>query len=232
MTNEHDPGKISLLFKGPDLCALPDYPGEDALLHEGMRWIETAERQLAAMGLLEVANGGEPTDAASLRDLPVPPLLAESHMDCERRKEDRVRVIHANDVTMIKRFLFTMRDWSTLYAVVTKSMEKTAPRVAHELHEACSLRSRGVGADDHFDGPLAWRVAKRLLERLPADRKKHDKVFQGAAEKPKAEDESPADCAADVVARKAVASVRNASFDLVRSFTFEGEDADVVDLLR
>ena len=47
-------------------------------------------------------------------------------------------------------------------------MEKHAALAARELHEACNLRKRGVDADA-FDGPLAWRVAKKLLERDSSD---------------------------------------------------------------
>ena len=36
---------------------LPDHPGEDAFAHQGKEWIEQAERVLAGLRLLGVANG-------------------------------------------------------------------------------------------------------------------------------------------------------------------------------
>ena len=42
---------------------LPDHPGEDAFSHEGTLWIEQAERILARLRLLGVANGDEPDEA-------------------------------------------------------------------------------------------------------------------------------------------------------------------------
>ena len=152
MANEHDPGLTSFKHSSSDF-ALQDHPGGDALPHEGKEWILMAERRLAGRGLLQVANGGEPADAAALRDLPILPLLDESHRDAERRKEERVRAMTANEEKAIKRFQITMRDWTTLYTVVTKSMEKNASLAARELHEACNLRKRGVDADA-YDGPL------------------------------------------------------------------------------
>ena len=56
---------------------LPDHPGEDALAHQGALWIEKAERILAGLGKLGVANGDEPEDAKALKDFPltaIPPL--------------------------------------------------------------------------------------------------------------------------------------------------------------
>ena len=100
MASEHDPGKV--LSKNSVDFALLDHPGEDALPHEGKEWIETSERRLAGKGLLGVANGNEPADAAALRDLPVLPMLPESHRDAERRKEDRARAMTANDEKSIK----------------------------------------------------------------------------------------------------------------------------------
>ena len=49
--------------KGADggLARLPDHPGEDAFAHQGKLWIEQAERTLAGLRLLGVANGEDAT---------------------------------------------------------------------------------------------------------------------------------------------------------------------------
>ena len=67
--------------KGAELDRLADHPGEDALAHQGKLWIEQAERKLAGLRLLGVANGDEPDEAKSIKIFPLEliPSLPTSH---------------------------------------------------------------------------------------------------------------------------------------------------------
>lgn len=88
---------------------LPDHPGEDAFSHEGTLWIEQAERILARLRLLGVANGDEPDEGRAIKLFPlelIPPLPA-GHSYAEKRKMERLEKTMANQEKAEKKLYYT-----------------------------------------------------------------------------------------------------------------------------
>ena len=100
-------GESDLGRKGADggLGKLPDHPGEDAFAHQGKLWIEQAERVLAGLRLLGVANGEEPNEAKAIKIFPLDriPPLPSSHHYYEKRRMERLEKMVSNEEKIEKR---------------------------------------------------------------------------------------------------------------------------------
>ena len=63
-----------------------------------------------------------------------------------------------NDAKNAKRFLLTMQDWTTVYTLLKKSTETTAPVLSRELKDACDLAVTRKLEGGFFDGPRSSAI--------------------------------------------------------------------------
>ena len=89
--------------------ALPQFPGEEFLAHEGTKFMDLAKPILAKMKLLAVANGQMPAAAAMIKDFDLTklPSLPHTHRDYTRREETRIKYQSQNEANNEKRNLIT-----------------------------------------------------------------------------------------------------------------------------
>ena len=186
-----------------DKLALPAFPGEDLLAHEGTLWIEQAEARLGT--LLAVAQGHPPARNARLVDIDLTalPLLPIGDAGYARRLELRIRYQSQNDANVRARFDNTMEDWTTIYTGLKVCTETTAPMLSRELKELCDLSATAGLPGGNYDGPRAWR---HVLDKIRGgQRTATDKDFYRKAERTQRDHHLPDGCAAAAYAKKALA---------------------------
>ena len=166
---------------GTNKVALPDFPGEDVLSHEGLIWKRAAVTKLAPYELVVVAETGHPPALdeivdASLDDFPVLPL---GHPQYERRMSERNKIAVQNASNYERRKRITLRAWTTLFESLRSACTAKAPLLADELYDLCALDARGISGG-YFDGPRAWRIICFRIEG-EGERTETDKDFYSTA---------------------------------------------------
>ena len=128
--------------------SLPQYPGEDSLKHIADKWIEVSKARLAAMDLLDVANGGMTKRSYAIQDEPVLPPLSGSHPLYEKRLE----VIHHTQMKNLERQRTRMKieiqARTELFAAVHTAVAASTTMLAREIHTMCDCTDdkRGIKA--------------------------------------------------------------------------------------
>ena len=97
--------------------------------------------RLAARGLLGVAQGLLPNEAAIIVDTPLTshPELPPDHKDYERRSQFRIAAIAKNESNEKRRMQLTLRAWTEIYTLFAASTEHSAPVLHRELKELSSV---------------------------------------------------------------------------------------------
>ena len=105
--------------------ALPKFPGENPVLHEGVQFWEATQTRLATAGLAKAADGKIPDKAAALidTDLNEIPVLPIGHRDHERRNEVRLVERKKNAVNRRKRYEITMEQRTAVFSSLYESAE-------------------------------------------------------------------------------------------------------------
>ena len=85
---------------------LPDFPGENPVLHESVQYWESIQTKIATAGLSKAAEGKVPDKAESYvdTDLGLLPVLPPDHRDHERRNEVRLMERKKNAANRRKRY--------------------------------------------------------------------------------------------------------------------------------
>ena len=138
---------------------LPEFPGENPVLHESVQYWESIQTRIATAGLSKAAEGKVPDKAEAYvdTDLSLLPVLPVEHKDHERRNEVRLMERKKNSANSRKRYEIVMGQRTAVFASLYRSCEKSAPMFARELREACDYARSGVDGG-YFDGPLAYRI--------------------------------------------------------------------------
>ena len=213
--------------------ALPQFPGEEFLAHEGTKFMDLAKPILAKMKLLAVASGQMPAAAAMIKDFDLTklPSLPHTHRDYTRREETRIKYQSQNEANNDKRNLITYEYWTDLYAIVKASTEKTAPVLSQEIEKACdlSLPANGGVQGGFFDGPRAWRMLKARLS--DSQRSEHDTDFYRTAERLQRQSLLPNGCTAEEYDKKALAFILNIKPNLAQGYSEADATQYLIDLM-
>ena len=187
----HDPGA-----GGPDANSFPQYPQEEPLSHIATQYREDRDRELTLLGLHEVALGNEPAAVRKLvyHDLDKYPPLPATHRNCEARNDLRNKLERENEIIAEERYQTIMAARTRVYAIMTKSMARTAPNLARELKTLCDLSQYGVDGG-FFDGVTAYRISDERLDPMD-QRTDADKQYYRVAERLQTEKPLADGCAA------------------------------------
>ena len=218
--------KMARDFSFGSSLTLNPFPGENPRLHDSVQWWESSQTRFAASGLLTTAQGGAPTTAERIVDVPLDSLpdLPADHPHFEKRRETRIRTQAQNASNARQRFAIIMEGRTKVFAAIYQSAENSAPMFARELRERCDYARHGVDGG-YFDGTLAYRIVYSKL--FSTERTKADREFYKAAEQLQRSSRLSDGCKAEDFMRRAYAWIYKIRPHLPQAYS----DSDAADFL-
>ena len=170
--DDDDPGTRKDKEYASTTHALKPHPGVRAQQHKNKAHERSTRAELAARGLLDVAEGGWPQRVHELQDYD---LLSIPHaVGSVKYEERRIEYTRYNAKNAMKRQRWFFQDLTALFNLLHQCCEKTNPALFEDMYERCRMDTKGVPGGV-MDGKLAWDL---YLESIrPPDRTKDDRDF-------------------------------------------------------
>jgi hypothetical protein len=142
------------------------------LAHKATQWIENAETELMAKGLLGVSRGGLPPAALKIIDTPV---LPDDGTLTRRDQQALLSIQTENQRNAMRREELWLAAWTTLYTALLECSKVSAPLHNESLRSLCNMATVKPDWAEYGDGPRAFRMTLHLLRGRP--RTRQDKAF-------------------------------------------------------
>ena len=203
--------------------AIPLHPGIRAKRHVAEATERATRAALADEDLLETAEGGLPSKARMIIDVPlsrIPGSRGEAlHDKAVFEAECK------NERNRAKRTHVLLRCWTKIYSRLSEACVDTCPFLNEEMHQLCDMSVRGYPKGT-YDGPLAYRLYMSSL-RQP-DRTKEDRDFYESVLSLMKTNQLPDNCTGAGFLDKAMAFIVHVYKNVPRPFTPELAGEEIV----